>query len=322
MRTLGGALRAHRASAPPSPPLGSGRYDLWLQSFYSERLAELDGACVGAGPEALRRFRDLDDDLWALLLTQEYEVFPNIKSLLPEMPEASLQVVWNGASGIALAAQSLAFYTKLRHLHERHSDGDLADGRVLDFGCGWGRLTRMLSRDVEPGSLFGCDPVQAILDVARRCRVPATLALSEFVPERLPFQESFDLAFSFSVFTHLSEPAHQAALRALHASIRPGGLLIATIRSPEYLRVTELLHPALTSLGSRPAQRLSAPLYLFAPHAGMPLSAEAPAPGITYGETVITLPYVRERWSEMFELLDVGLMVGDPHQVVLALRRS
>ena len=42
---------------------------------------------------------------------------------------------------------------------------------------------------------------------------------------------------------------------------------------------------------------------------------------MTYGETVVTLPYVRERWSERFELLEVDLLIGDPYQVMLTLRR-
>jgi hypothetical protein len=42
---------------------------------------------------------------------------------------------------------------------------------------------------------------------------------------------------------------------------------------------------------------------------------------MTYGETVVTLPYVRERWSHAFELLHADVLVGDLHQVVLTLRR-
>jgi hypothetical protein len=40
-----------------------------------------------------------------------------------------------------------------------------------------------------------------------------------------------------------------------------------------------------------------------------------------YGETVISLPYVRERWSSLFDLIDVALLTEDMHQVVLTLRR-
>lgn len=85
-----------------------------------------------------------------------------------------------------------------------------------------GALTRFFARDVEPGNLFGCDPAPAILEVCERSRIPAALARSEFVPDALPFEHRFDLAYAFSVFTHLSESAHDASLRALHRAIAPG----------------------------------------------------------------------------------------------------
>jgi SAM-dependent methyltransferase len=180
-------------------------------------------------------------------------------------------------------------------------------------------LTRFLARDIAPGNLFGCDP-SPILEVARDGRVPATLAASEFVPERVPFDERFDLAYAFSVFTHLSEHAHEASLNALHAAIAPGGLLVATIRPPEYLRFSPLLHPALAALGPDPAARLTEPLYVYAPHEQLPLNYDEGRER-SYGETVITLAYVRERWSDRFELIDTRLSVIDPQQIVLTLRR-
>jgi SAM-dependent methyltransferase len=314
-------LRA-RQSGPafPAPPQ-SEPYDSWLQTFWGRELERIDAACTGAGPEALALFRELDGDLWAALLTQEYEAYPGIKRLLPDAPAPALQATWNGASGSALAAQSLAFYEKLRHLYARHSGSALEESRVLDFGCGWGRLTRFFARDVAPGALFGCDPVDPILDLCRHSGVPAVLAHCDFVPARIPFEERFHLAYAFSVFTHLSEPSHRASLRALHASLVPGGLLVLTIRPPQYLRRSELLHPLYESLGPRPELALEEPLYLFAPHEAQPLGAEAPDGEVTYGETVITPAYIREHWTELFELVAIELLIGDPHQVVLAMRQ-
>ncbi len=311
-----------RAGGSPSPPLPGRRYDSWLRGFCADELDPIEAACAGAGAEAMSLFAELDSDLWGLLLTQEYSVYPNIRALLPDVPDPALQETWNGASGMALAAQSRAFYDKLRQRYARAAGRDLRHSRVLDFGCGWGRLTRFFARDVAPGYLFGCDPVQAILDVCERSRVPADLRRCEFVPDALPFDEPFDLAYAFSVFTHLSEAAHAASLRALHGAIAPGGLLLLTIRPPEYLHLSPLLAPALASLGPRPLERLHGAAYLFAPHGGQPLGAEAPGGEITYGETVITLPYVRENWQEQFELLGVDLLLGDPYQVLLTLRRS
>jgi SAM-dependent methyltransferase len=326
LRALGrlarGRGRTPESEPSPSPfTFGAGRYDSWLEHFHGDRLGPIDAACARGGPERFALFRDLDLDLWALLLTQEYEVYPNIRAVLPNVPDASLQEVWNGASGAELAVQSKSFFSKLCELFQRHSDLPLADARVLDFGCGWGRLTRFFARDVEPGQLYGCDPVEGILDVCRENGVPATLARTNFLPERLPFDAHFDLAFAFSVFTHVSEAAHQTCLRALHGSLRPGGILVLTVRPPEYLHSCERMRPLLESLGPDPASKLEDPRYFFVPHPAEPSHFQYAGGEMTYGETVVTFPYIRERWSSIFELLDVNLLLGDLHQVVITLRR-
>ena len=93
----------------PDPPL-----DEWLAHYFDARLSELDAACAGAGPEALPLFRELDDDLWALLLSREYARYPNIRALLPELPERSLQMRWNGTAGLQLINQGKAFYVRAK----------------------------------------------------------------------------------------------------------------------------------------------------------------------------------------------------------------
>jgi SAM-dependent methyltransferase len=308
-----------RRSRPAS--VVAGGHDTWLEHLHGDRLREIDSACASGGAECFALFRDLDADLWALLLTQEYTAFPNIRALLPDVPDPSLQQLWNGTSGVALASQSVSFYTKLCDRLRAHSDRPLDEARVLDFGCGWGRLTRYVARDVQPGRLYGCDPVQQILDVCRDSRVPATLARSDFLPERLPFDKPFDHAFAFSVFTHLSEEAHEHALRALHRALCPGAILVVTVRPPGYLRFCELMHAALAALGPDPGAKLREPRYLFVAHPAEPSHLQYEGGEMTYGETVVTIPYIRERWSAMFELLAVDVLIGDLYQVMVTLRR-
>lgn len=328
-RPLRAAGRLGRRLVPPAPgedvshPSREDGFDWWLEHFFDERLAAIDAACEqDADPARYELFRDLDDDLWALLLTQQYELYPNIRALLPRMPDPELQELWNGRSGVPLALQSTSFYRKLHDRYERHAARPLSDASVLDFGCGWGRLTRYLARDVAPGRLYGCDPVQGILDVGRADGVPAILATSEFLPETLPFEERFDLAFAFSVFTHLSEEAHIQSLRALHRSLRPDGILIVTVRPPAYLRHCELMHPVLEALGPHPDSSLAAPGYFFVPHLATPAHPQYDGQGeIRYGETALTMAYLHEHWSPMFTLLGVDLLLDDPYQVVVTLRR-
>jgi hypothetical protein len=63
----------------------------------------------------------------------------------------------------------------------------------------------------------------------------------------------------------------------------------------------------------------------YAERAGMRLEGDyafAPHPGEEhYGEAIVTLPYVRERWSGTFEPLGADILLADPFQLVLTLRR-
>jgi SAM-dependent methyltransferase len=210
---------------------------------------------------------------------------------------------------------------KLRERFDEYGNVPMAQARVLDFGCGWGRLTRLLARDVSPGHLYGCDPVGGIVEACRASSVPAQFERMDFVPERLPFDQKFDLVFAFSVFTHLSERAHEASLSAIHGSLRPDGVLVLTVRPPEYLWSCSLMAPALEALRPGVIDRMSDPLYLFVPHEADVGHPQYGGGEMTYGETVITRSYIRERWSTLFDLVAVDLLIGDLQQVVLTLRR-
>ncbi|MEA2159964.1 MAG: hypothetical protein QOD66_2344 [Solirubrobacteraceae bacterium] len=327
LRAAGRLLRERRLGGELDvavPSAAKENLDGWLEHFFGERLAEIDAACAErATPDRFALFRDLDDGAWALLLTLQYEGYPHIRALLPDVPQRELQEMWTGLSGVPLAVQTTAFYTKLRDSYARHGRKSLTDATVLDFGCGWGRLTRCLARDVAPERLYGCDPVEHILDVCRTSGVPGKFARSDFLPESLPFDERFDLAFAFSVFTHLSEPAHERCLRALHRGLEPGGLLVVTVRPPPFLDFSELMLPLRDSLGAAKQPTLSDAAYLFMPHAAVPEHPQYNDQGqIDYGETVITMSYIRDRWLALFDLLEVNLLLTDPYQVMLTLRRK
>jgi SAM-dependent methyltransferase len=297
-------------------------YDGWLRPYYGELLAEIEDACVaGESPgDTYVRFRPLPDGAWAMLLSGRFTGFPGIRRLLPTMPPEDLQMRWNGAQGLNLLSQSQAFYSHVKAQAATHLDGSLDESRVLDFGCGWGRLTRFFARDVAEGALCGCDPVEQILGVCREHSVPGDLRRSGFVANELPFEGSFDLIFSFSVFTHLSEAATGAWLTALHRALRPGGLLVLTVRPPAYLSRDEI-RPASAALGPDPLLEMDQPRFVFVPHPADPSHPQYQGEEMSYGEAVITPAYARSHWSDRFELVDEHLSLTDPYQVALTLRR-
>ncbi len=297
-------------------------YGSWLDTFFGEQLETIDAACAKTPrDEAWKLFRELGDDLWAVLLTREYDLYPNIRALLPGAPEPDLQWMWNGATGLELLGQSKSFYARVRELNQRHGRVPLDEARVLDFGCGWGRLTRFFARDAMPGRLFGCDPTPEILEICAETGVPGDLRRTDFVPQSLPFTD-LDLIFSFSVFTHISEAAHRACLEAIHESLAPGGIAVITVRPPAYLDHDPLMEPARRELSDDFATReLKEPRYLFVPHPiedGHPQYDEGE---MTYGDTVISLPYIEQNWTDLFEIAEISFLTGDIYQVPIALKK-
>ncbi|WP_297832987.1 class I SAM-dependent methyltransferase, partial [Pseudomonas sp.] len=76
----------------------------------------------------------------------------------------------------------------------------IRDARVLDFGCGYGRLLRLLPYFVDPEGISACDSWTVSLDHCTNSHmerlVPAP-RLSEAVAESLPFEDCiFNLVYA------------------------------------------------------------------------------------------------------------------------------
>lgn len=126
--------------------------------------------------------------------------------------------------------------------------GELArDDRVLDVGCGSGRLAIPLTRHLaQGGSYDGIDVMAAAIRWCRRNISPrfdhfqfhhidlhntaysprGKAAARDFV---FPFADaSFDVAVLTSVFTHMTGPEVDHYIEELARVMRPGGRLLAT----------------------------------------------------------------------------------------------
>ena len=269
------------------------------------------GEAKKGDPPDLRRsvnrelLKDVPDILWTSLSLSGVE--------LPPTPPEQIQRNWCGNSGVGLAAQTSEFYSLVKQAHARYASSPLADVRLLDFGCGWGRLARLFLKELSPEQIHGCDPDEQILAWCRR--IPGTFRRCDPRPRTLPFDEPFDLAYAFSVFTHLGPKTHRQALEAIHGALKPGALFVATIRPRTFVEVREF-----QSITSRPLAELQAAYdageYLHEPYNWPAVDGE-----VTYGETVVPLQYVEAHWSDLFELLAVLPFASDPYQVPLVLRR-
>jgi SAM-dependent methyltransferase len=185
-------------------------------------------------------------------------------------------------------------------------DGYSFEGRrVLDFGCGSGRVLREFLPEAALGEFWGCDlhpPTIAWLD--QHLSPPLHFYVNDEIP--MPHPDShFDLVYAISVFTHITHD-WSAWLLELHRILKPEGLLLATFIGPEGWERSLSNPPDENGLGmcvQRLGQRLdetSGPLVLHSPW------------------------WLRSHWGRAFEILSLRStgFAGQHHGFVLGRKKE
>jgi len=102
--------------------------------------------------------------------------------------------------------------------------------RVLDVGCGDGKITAEIARALPQGTAVGVDASAPMIDFANKAFPVATSQNLKFftgdareLGKALPATEPFDLIFSNAALHWVDD--HRAFLRGAAALLRPGGRL-------------------------------------------------------------------------------------------------
>lgn len=100
---------------------------------------------------------------------------------------------------------------------------------ILDFGCGCGRVLRFLASSAPASRFYATDIDPLPIEWGRRNLPDIRWSANEFNPP-LPFgNDTFDLIYAISVFSHLDESFQNAWLAELERVARPGAILILTV---------------------------------------------------------------------------------------------
>ena len=206
--------------------------------------AEADAA-GGAPDRALRQLRrlslrDFGDLMWQLPLAE----FPALSAMLPRMASDEVQQAWTGSSGGQMLNSSVDFIRIVQAHFERICRRPLQRARILDYGCGYGRLARLMYWYSDPEDYYGVDPWDRSIELCRDSGLLGRIAQSEYFPETLPVGEQrFDLIYAYSIFTHTSLRATRAALTVLRNYIHSTGLLVITVRPVDFWPIVTRIAP-------------------------------------------------------------------------------
>jgi SAM-dependent methyltransferase len=278
--------------------------------MFENELREIDGEIENIRQDEIPTlFRKIPLETFGTLLLDIPSQYPHIKAFFPTMPSNEIQDHWTGSHGEILLGQSLAFMKTMLSGFGTLTGKKIENARILDFGCGWGRLIRLCYKFVPIDNIFGVDPWDESIKECKNHGVKANLAISDWVPHSLPFDQRFNLIFAFSVFTHLSEKTTQIVLETLRKYIENCGLLVITIRPKEYWRVH---NQGASESEMRKVHDEKG--FAFMPHERPPVDGD-----ITYGDASISTEYF-EKLIPNWKLESVEFNEVDSNQVILFLK--
>jgi glycosyltransferase involved in cell wall biosynthesis/GT2 family glycosyltransferase len=249
------------------------------------------------------------EERWLRILTGEISA-PDA----PVMPKVEHQRTTTGREGRRIMVDAMMFRNFLKTLLARYANPLSPETRILEFGCGWGRILRTFLDEVQPEYLTGIDVQEWLLEVARKTtRRPDYDMYWKTAPlpqGNLP-ADSFDLIYAYSVFSHLSEKAANAWITEFARILSPNGIVCVTTRPREHIQAWESPHEKtehtegyakLFANVPKDLARYDNGEFVFHPAGSHELSDDF------YGEAVIPEAYARKCWTK--DLRFIGYFEG------------
>lgn len=234
----------------------------------------------------------LQTSLDRLMKKKEEFPLPEGYDFISSMPSIHQQIRWTGNYGGVLAKYT-ADFMQLLFFHAQRLGIEQDNLAILDYGCGWGRMLRMLPYFAEVSNIYGVDPTPESITLCQQHNVPGTYGLIDHLPKELPWKQKFDLIYAYSVFTHMNDESALNAVQLIRKNISPHGLLCITIRPRDYWKA----NVSGGKLGKSRQENLLKQ-YDDNGYAFLPYSENKHGGPSNWGDTAFSLNYIEEYWND------------------------
>jgi 2-polyprenyl-3-methyl-5-hydroxy-6-metoxy-1,4-benzoquinol methylase len=266
-----------------------------------------------------------------LVLSLDSEQRSPLGQKMPGYPPEELQRNTTGLSSKAALQQAYAFYEDVQDSLRKAGKQLGVSSKVLDFGFGWGRISRVFMKEIPIEGIYGIDVDPDFVALTQSLFGSDQFALCDpFPPAAHPAGE-FDLVYAYSVFSHLSEGAARAWLLDFHRMLKPGGFVAFTSRHESFF---DYIDWARTAPGVDPYTRALGHLFenTAAPRSLLKQGrlVHATSKGVSgggvrdesfYGETWIPERYLLREFGDQFEHLATCFDARRYDQVLFVLRK-
>ncbi len=148
--------------------------------------------------------------------------------LVPTPPPPLMARVGGASDPCFFKLGGLAMASIFREALATHC-GEGRPARLLDWGCGCGRLLGFAAVTWGIPDIQGCDIDSEAIDWCKANYPRQSFAAIGEMPPMPYAPATFDAVIGYSVFTHLGRRVQDAWLEELHRVLVPGGLLLVTV---------------------------------------------------------------------------------------------
>jgi SAM-dependent methyltransferase len=268
-----------------------------------------------------------DDDWFELQFNPELAL-QRYGIALPRLPSDDVQLGFTAQCGRPNLQEAFSFY---RYVISTCRLEQITEPRILDFGGGWGRVSRFFLRETKPHNIY----IAETREWAIKCLHDAGSQFHVIHNQPRPPIEGLigqlDLVFAYSVFSHLSQEHFHVWTDYLLTLLRPGGYLVFSTRGHFFINHLEHLHKDM----SRPHEMLEEhnrrlreemPLpeeirrrYMNGEFQFYPIGGAGELTTDFFGETFIPRSYIERCFSTFF--VDFNEEIKNVDQSVIILRK-